>query len=62
MVTVGLGVTLMVVLAVFEHVPLAPIKLKVVVVVKVGAMVELVAPVFQVYVTPPQPEILAGSP
>ena len=38
----------MVVLAVFEHVPLAPIKLKVVVVVKVGAMVELVAPVFQV--------------
>jgi hypothetical protein len=52
----------MVVLAVFEHVPLAPIKLKVVVVVKVGAMVELVAPVFQVYVTPPKPEILAGSP
>ena len=47
-VTVGLGVTLMVLIAVLEQVPLAPIKLKVVVVVKVGATVAVVAPVFQV--------------
>ena len=46
--TVGLGFTLMVVIAVLEQVPLAPITLKVVVVVKLGATVAVVAPVFQV--------------
>ena len=46
--TVGLGVTLMVLIAVFEQVPLAPITLKVVVVVSVGAMDAVVAAVFQV--------------
>lgn len=55
MLIVGFEVTLIVFTAVFEHVPLAPIMLNVVVVVSVGAMVEVLAPVFQVYVTPPNP-------
>ncbi len=46
--TVGFGFTLMVVIAVLEQLPLAPITLKVVVVVKLGATVAVVAPVFQV--------------
>jgi hypothetical protein len=46
--TVGFGFTLIVLIAVLEQVPLAPITLKVVVVVKEGATVAVVAPVFQV--------------
>ena len=46
--TVGFGFTLMVVIAVLEQLPLAPITLKVVVVVSVGAMDAVVAAVFQV--------------